>query len=226
MTRRKKKRVFTVFCTVLILLCVLFVYIDFRLSPIVAQMAKAKAMSIATTVINESIMESVKRDGITYDDLISFEKDNNGKITALKTNLEGINALKSSLAVDIVERLEAVDKSELSIPFGNVVDSKLLSGRGPLISIKLVPVGAVDIQLANEFTEAGINQTLHKIMMQVKLSLSVILPSEDTTAEISCAVAIAETVIVGEVPDAYTDINKIGDELLGDIVDYAATPQK
>lgn len=222
MKKNRGKRIFVFVAVVTLLLCALVLYMDFRLSPIVEEMALARSRSIATGVVNESIYAAISEDGITYDDLISFEKDKNDKITALKTNLVKINSLKSKISADILRRLSEINETELSIPLGNLINGELLSGRGPKIQIKLVPVGTVSTEMKNEFNTAGINQTLHQIIVEVRLSVTVIMPRKNVSSDITSSVCIAQTVIVGDVPQAYTDINKLGNDDLGDLVDFAA----
>jgi len=168
-----------------------------------SSMAEAHARSIGARVVGEAINEEIAMSDLTYDDLISFEKAADGKISALKTNIMTVNRLKSTLAVVILDKLAVIDDVNLYIPVGNLLNGEFLSGRGPRIEIILIPVGSVVTDIRNVFTSAGINQTRHQIMLDVWVSVSIIMPFSVETTDIFTSVSIAETIIVGDVPNMY-----------------------
>jgi sporulation protein YunB len=166
-------------------------------------MATENARSIGAMVISEAINEEIEENNISYNDLISFEKGNNGNIAALKTDIIMINRLKSSLSVVILNKLSDINIMNLYIPIGNLFNGEFLSGRGPMLEVKILPVGSVSTDISNIFTSSGINQTRHQIMLDVRVTLTVILPFSAESVDISTAICIAETVIIGDVPDTY-----------------------
>lgn len=195
---------------------------EIRLKPIVQQMAVASAQRIATRAISEAVYDAMNSENIRYDNLINLEKDANGKISALKTNIIEINRLKSHLPVVILDKLGEIEQTEINIPIGTIINGELLSGRGMRVNIRLIPVGSVTTDITNVFTGAGINQTRHQVMMNVRATVSLVMPISAISADISTSICIAETVIVGEVPDAYTLVIEPGLELSGIINDYGA----
>jgi len=178
-------------------------------------MAEAHARSTGARVVGEAINEEIAMSNLAYDDLISFEKAVDGKISALKTNILTINRLKSTLAVVILNKLAGMEDINLYIPVGNLLNGEFLSGRGPRIEVILIPVGSVVTDIRNVFTSAGINQTRHQIMLDVWVSVSIILPFSVETTDIFTSVSIAETIIVGDVPNMY---------MAGDTPDIAVSP--
>jgi sporulation protein YunB len=144
--------------------------------------------------------------------MIRFEKDNEGKISALETNMAEMNRLQSQILSDILERLSVVSASELSIPVGTLTGTPLLAGRGPRIPVKMEFVGSSNARFDNDFTEAGINQTKHRVLLYVDVSVSILLPGFSTYTKVTNAFTVAETVIVGSVPQTYTYFSTAPDE--------------
>ena len=194
---------------ILFTVCVLK-YSEAKIRPIITSMAEAHARSIGSKVVGEAINEEIEAKNITYDDLISFEKGDNGKITALKTNIIMVNRIKSQLSVVILEKLANMDDINLYIPVGNLINGEFFSGRGPKIEVIVIPVGSVVTNITNVFTSAGINQTRHQIMLEVHVTVSIILPFSVESTDISTAIAIAETIIVGDVPEMYMEYSGVG----------------
>ena len=169
-------------------------------------MAENTVKAKAAIIISTAICEEIESKEITYDTLISFEKDANGRISALKTNIIEINRLKAKLSVKILEELANMDTAELSVPLGTVIGGDLMSGRGPGIKINVIPVGSVDTEIKNEISSAGINQSRHQVMMRVTAELTIITAVTSITTNVETYICIAETVIVGDVPGSYTNI--------------------
>lgn len=220
--RIKKKLLILVLMVIFCAVCAI-IYLNVRLKPVVREMAVARSRTLATRIISEAIEQTIGREGITYDDLVSFEKAQDGTVSAVKTNIVKVNQLKSSISVDILDRLSDITEQELAIPIGSVVNSDLFSGRGFKIRIKIIPIGSVATDITNSFTSAGINQTLHRINMEVRAVISLIMPTLSTNVDIINSVCIAETVIVGRVPSAYTEVIEKNDDMVGVLNDFQST---
>jgi len=180
-------------------------YSEIKIRPIIASMAEAHARTIGAQVIGETINEEMEASSITYDDLVSFEKGENGRITALKTNVILVNKLKSQLSIIILNKLSGIEDINLYIPLGNILNGEFLAGRGPEIEIIVIPVGTVTTNISNVFTSAGINQTRHQIIFDVRVTVSVIMPFSVESTDITTSISIAETIIVGDVPNMYME---------------------
>jgi sporulation protein YunB len=192
---------------VLAVFLIIFSMISARVRPIIEQMASARVSYLATNAIHDAIAKRLQADEYTYDRLIDFEKDLSGQITALKTDMLAINSLKADIIRDVLEAIRGVGTSELAIPLGNVTGIDLLSGRGPRIPVKIVPVGTAGADFSNVFTAAGINQTRHQIMMTIQADISILMPGRSAVTEVAVQMSVAETVIVGTVPDTYANLN-------------------
>ena len=206
--RRKILKRLIIISTVLLML-VMCVYTVFenKLSKVIYDMSANTVKSKAGIVISSAIYDEIDKSNITYDKLVSFEKDNNGDITALKTDIIEINKLKTILSVKILNELSSMDTAELDIPIGTVIGTDLLVGKGPAINVNVVPIGSVETEIINEITSAGINQSRHQIMMKITADLTIITSMTNLTTRVVTYISIAETVIVGDVPDSYTNID-------------------
>ena len=206
--RFKTKYRVLIFLLVLVLFAVFIMrYAAVTMRPIIVSMAEAHARSIGAKVVSEAINEEVEANNITYDDLISFEKGEAGQITALKTNILLVNRIKASLSVAVLNKLSNMKDLNLYIPVGNLVNGEFFSGRGPKLEIILIPVGSVTTNITNVFTSAGINQTRHQIMLEVNVTVSVIMPFSVESTDISTSIPIAETIIVGDVPQMFMEMD-------------------
>ena len=136
---------------------------------VLTSLATTRVSNTVNRVVTAAVNDTVSSGEIRYDQLIFFEKDNEGKITALQTNMAEFNRLQSEIVSDILERLSEVSTSELSIPLGTLTGTALLAGRGPSVSVRMQFVGSSSARFENEFTEAGINQTKHRIILYVEI---------------------------------------------------------
>mgnify|MGYP004492661247 CR=1 FL=1 len=182
-----------------------------ELRPILTSLATARVSNAVTRVVNASVNEMLYSSGVDYDRLISFEKDNEGRITAVKSNMAEFNRLQSAVLSDVLQKLSEVSTRELSIPVGSLTGSPLLAGRGPAIRIRMQSVGSSAAHFENDFSSTGINQTRHEIQLVVDVYVSVLLPGFSTMTRVTNRYSVAETVIVGSVPDNYTYFNSTED---------------
>lgn len=193
--------------TVFVVLLFGGVLLHVRINPITEELAMAKIADVASDKINEVVDDQIQAGDIQYDDLVSLEKDDSGNITALTTNMREINRLKTGILSVLDQDINKIDGDEISIPMGSLSGFQMLSGRGPTIPVKIVAVSSSDANFRGEFSDAGINQTIHRIMMDVSLELIVMMPSGTVTEQVGTEVCIAETVLLGAVPEQYAYFN-------------------
>ena len=180
-----------------------------QMRPILVSLATTRVSNMVNRIVSEAVDEAIDSGNITYSDLITFEKDNEGRITAIYSNMAAFNRLQSNILDIILARIDQVSTRELSIPVGSLSGSVLLAGRGPRISVRM-----------DEFTSAGINQTKHQIVLNIDVAVSILLPGFSTATTVSNAVTVAETVIVGSVPDTYTYFSSTPESYVSDAKDY------
>mgnify|MGYP000165697932 CR=1 FL=1 len=190
------------------------------LAALLASLATTKVSNTVTRIVSEAVYQAIEDGEIRYDGLVTFEKDETGQITAVRSNMAAFNHLQADILDTILTRIDQVSARELSIPVGTLTGFSLLAGRGPRISVRMESVGSSEANFHNEFVSAGINQTKHQIILTVDVSVSILLPGFTTATKVSNSFIVAETVIVGSVPDTYTYFATEPDTYLEDTKDY------
>lgn len=187
----------------------IFRYIDKNIKPTLVAISEIKAKAIATQIVNDSISAKIN-ENIDYKDLIFVKYDDKGKVTLMQANTIIMNNISSEVASEVQKHLKEVSESEVDVPLRNAFDTQLL--RLPSINMKMIPEGVVSVDFATEFQESGINQTRHRIYLIVESNIKIIVPLVSEEIKISTNVPIAETIIIGDVPEQY--INVPGDDIL------------
>lgn len=170
-------------------------------------MVLSDAVDLMTLCVNDTINRTLSGRDYGYDYFVTIDRDESGAVTAIKANMARINALSSELLSDIVE---AADRGELSlsIPIGNILGSSLLLGKGPDIPVDITLLTSSRVDFKNELSAAGINQTKHEMKLDVVVDIDVVLPWRTVSTQVVTEILIAETVIVGEVPQTYLNMER------------------
>lgn len=187
------------------------------INPIINTLCEDKAKSIAIVISNEKATEVMAN--YEYEDLMTIYRDSNDNITMIKANIIPINKIISDVAVEIQNALNEEESKNLYIRLGSFTGTKILSGSGPKIPMKISTVGNVLTDLKSEFSSAGINQTLHRVYLQVDCTVSIVTPYDSIQETISNQVILIENVIMGTVPNTYYNIEGINKDNLIDIVE-------
>ena len=206
MRRWRIRRVKWVWLIGLLVIALIFLYLQVIVSPLIVDLAKARVDNRASCIINEAIEAQMQSEDIDYDRIVSLEKDHNGNITALKTNINEVNRFKTQILSVIDTMLLDLDVNEIGIPLGSLFLPELFSGSGPKLPVRVMSVSASDAEFQNEFSEAGINQTSHRMMMVVTITMTVLTPIGAQSVTVSSEVVVAETIIVGNVPNSYVNV--------------------
>ena len=193
-----------------------------RLRPVLSQMAVLEATNTALLTVNGVISDSVMSSGVTYRDIVTLAKDLDGNVTALQVDMPFINRLRADIESRIVQSVSGGASSRFSIPLGSLFDVPLLSGTGPGVPVKIASVSSVQTQLVSTFEGAGINQTRHRVAIFITMTVEIRAPGAKTSAEISTEVGIAETVIVGTVPERYLNSGRTAGSLEEAVFNYFA----
>ena len=202
----------------IVFIAVMFANIIIKaINPIINTLCEDKAKSIATIISNEKATEVMAN--YEYEDLMTIYRDSNDNITMIKANIIPINKIISDVAVKIQNALNEEESKNLYIRLGSFTGTKILSGSGPKIPMKISTVGNVLTDFKSEFSSAGINQTLHRVYLQVDCTVSIVTPYDSIQETISNQVILIENVIVGTVPNTYYNIEGINKDNLIDIVE-------
>ncbi len=199
---RKIKR-YIVIVVLFVLIIYGFLFVDKNIKPTVLAMSKAKARMIGTQAINDAVKIKIRND-IKYKDLISIEYDKSGKASMMQANTVLMNSIASDVALEVQNNIRQMSAARnIKIPLGNALNSQILAQYGPKINIDIVPQGTVNVDFATEFEHSGINQTIHRIYLTINVDVRIVIPLASDSVKISSTVPIAETVIVGDVPNSY-----------------------
>lgn len=186
-----------------ILSCAVLAVFRVRYHDAIEELAQTQVKNTTSDLINDAIDKQIEIGNIQYDRIVYFEKDLDGRITALKTNMSEVNRLKTNILHLINDEILSLDTASLGIPLGSLLLPEIFSGRGPEIPIQILSIRNSDADFESYFTEAGINQTLQQLTMHVSVDVSVLVLGETESFTVSSQVVVAETIIVGQVPDTF-----------------------
>ena len=186
-----------------IILLVMFILMREQYRDVIQALAETQVMNTTSDLTNDAIAKQIADGVIQYDRIVYFEKDLNGRITALKTNIGEVNRLKTDILNIINDEILALDNSDIGIPIGSLIFPELLSGKGPVIPVHILSIRNSDANFVSDFKQAGINQTLHQVKMEVSIDVAVLVLGRTNSFTMSSEVVVAETVIVGAVPNTF-----------------------
>ena len=197
-----------VFCNITIITACIIAFLFFifyrQTCKHISEICEYKGRETANTIITNSIEKSLK--GSTYD-FINIKRDGD-TITSIETNSTAVNEIQNQIKNNINQSFKSIEDNKVSVPLGTLSGIIFFSGRGPKVNMELHQIGAVDTEINSEFQSAGINQTKHRIWLSVNVELSAVLPLKSTDINVHNDYLIAETIIVGNVPDTYLGINR------------------
>ena len=188
-----------------LLLCLVLMLLERNLTRVVLTLASAKAEVLAVQALNQAA-EALIADGISYDSLVHVTLGEDGSVRLLQANTAGMNSLASRASLTAQAKLEALQDQTVSVPLGSALGVTLLAGTGPRIRVHMLPVGAVVTAYETEFTSAGINQTRHRVLLTMRAQVQLVLPTGASGVEAVTQVAVAESIIVGQVPDSFVNV--------------------
>lgn len=213
--RRGLRKIGIVILLVLVLLFVLFYGLRSKYRLVIRDLAETSVKNATSDLANDAIAKQIENGSIQYDRIVYFEKDLEGHITALKTNIGEVNHLKTDILNIINGQILALDAADIGIPIGSLFLPEFFSGRGPTIPVHILAIRNSEATFTSHFTQAGINQTLHQLVMELNVDAAVLVLGETSTFSVSSQVVAAETVIVGAVPNTFiqTGVNTSQEKL-------------
>ena len=203
MSLAQRNRVRFYIAIALVFMTIMTLIFRHQLAPIAQELIITQVDNQASDAINLAIAEQINEGEIAYDKIVVVEKDANGNVSAVRTNIGEVNRLKTSILRRLDSRLKNMSEEELSVPIGNVLLPELFSGQGPFVPVRVLAVRTSDAVFRNSFTSAGINQTLHQITIDIHVVITVLTWTGTVEIAVDSAVLAAETVIVGTVPTTY-----------------------
>ena len=190
--------------------------VERNVTRVVLSLAQAQARAMAVQVLNQSAAELLATGGVTYDSLMHISADENGQVRLIQANAPEMNRLASQVSLLAQEKLLSRGDQTVKVPLGSALGLTLFAGAGPKIVVRILPVGSVHAEFHTDFQTAGINQTRHRVSLLLTAQVQMVIPTGAQKVEVSTQVAMAESIIVGEVPDTFTDVG--GDMDMLDLV--------
>lgn len=187
-------------------------YLERNLTEVVLSLADARARSLAVQSLNEAAEETVQT-GVGYDQLMNVTTGTDGSVRLIQANTAEMNKLAARASIIAQQRLESLEGQSVSVPLGSALGLTIFAGSGPRIRVQILPVGSVTTRFDTEFQTAGINQTRHKVLLTLSATIQLVIPTGASVVEASTQVAVAESIIVGQVPDSFVDVNNDSDML-------------
>lgn len=199
--RRRIRNLLRTIVLIVTVTVLIFLMLRSRYRDVICDLANVRVKNTTSDITNNAIARQIAQGIIQYDRIVYFEKDLDGKITALKTNIGEVNRLKTDILKIINEDILALDSADIGIPLGSIFLPELFSGKGPVIPVRILAIRNSDASFSSDFSQAGINQTLHKLTMTVSVDVAVLILGQISAFSVSSDVVVAETIIVGQVPN-------------------------
>ena len=185
------------------------VRLETNLTEVVLSLAQARARALAVQALNDT-SDDILRSGVTYEQLMAVTTDDSGQIRLIQANTPEMNRLASQASLSAQEKIAGLEQQSLYVPLGSALGMTIFAGAGPLIEVRILPVGAVSANFTTEFETAGINQTRHKISLTLTAQVELVIPTGAMEVQAVTQVAVAESIIVGQVPSSYLSIDDMG----------------
>lgn len=211
--QKKNKHKFYIFMFIFILLFFgALCFLNLVVNPIIIETSSSKVKSLSQDAVNTAVFEVIK-DASIYDSLVKIQRDEEGNITMISSNAVRINYLSREIIENAQKKLEFLGSKGVNIPLGTFSGMPILVGHGPLVNIKLIPIGAINCTFSSKFISAGVNQTNHRIYLEVNSIVNIILPTASQNVNTKTQIMIAENIIIGKVPQTYLYSDDIGNLL-------------
>lgn len=201
--RRKIRSFIHIALFLIVMSMILILVFRSRYRDVIQELAQTQVKNTTSDLTNDAIAKQIADGVIQYDRIVFFEKDLDGRITALKTNMSEINRLKTDILNIINDEILALDTSDIGIPLGSLFLPEVLSGKGPVIPVHILSIRNSDASFVSNFSQAGINQTMHQLTMLVSVDVAILVLGQTSSFTISSEVVVAQTVIVGNVPSTF-----------------------
>ena len=203
--RRLRRRVRLGFLLALLTLVLL---LHFRYLPMIRRLAHMELSNETSNLITDAVSACVQNRDLTYGDLVRMDKDASGRVTAVQIDTARVNLLRAELMKELTERIPDLDERSLGIPVGSIFFPALFSGRGGKLPVRVISLRGANAELHSEFSQAGINQTLHSLKLSVSVEILALTPAGFITSKVTTDVPVVQTVIVGAVPEALLTIGE------------------
>lgn len=197
-----KKRLLIFVLIVVFIITAILLYFNKVVNPIILSITESKIASLSTKAVNSAVSEVLVENNL-YEDLVTICTNDAGDVVMIQANSVLINKLSRDLARASQTKLDTIGAQGVSIPMGSFTGMPIFIGRGPEVRLKIMPIGAIQCSFLSEFVQAGINQTNHKIYVNLTATINVVLPVANKQIVSNTQLLICENIIVGKIPEVY-----------------------
>ncbi len=208
MSRKKRRRRRLLLIIPLLVLTGLILLVELHLSPYIRELARNQAVNAASNAITEAVSEMLRKGDTDFSRVIVLEKDVEGHITALRTDMGQVERMKIEVLGALDGLIDQINTQQMGIPLGNLLLPDLLAGTGPVLPVKAVSTVS-NADFFSDFSEAGINQTLQTLKVKFTISLTILTTVGYESVDVDSDVMVAQTVIVGRVPETYVNLGHL-----------------
>lgn len=224
MTKRRRflKKLGLKLIALALVLLGLFLIAEASFRPMIEQINAYECHQAVLRIINDAVIGELEHSGMDYSSLVTLSMNGEGDVTSVQSNIVNLNRLKTNVAERVEREIDRLAAMEIRIPIGTLLGLQLLHGKGFTVGMTIEPLGYANTTIISEFTDAGINQTLHRIIIEISADVDALIPGFETRVPVKTSIVAAETVIVGRVPNAYTHVVTESGDLAGTLNDYGA----
>lgn len=198
--RNRGATVFRTVCLIIILLTA-FLLLDAKLRPAIYDLAALEAGAVSSRTVNEAVEAILTKNAPVYSEIVNINYAENNVITGITTDIVKMNLFKSKVSKAVDDAFKRKNKTEITVSAGTASGLTLLSGLGPYIDVDVGFASSTQSDFENIFTSAGINQTQHNVMLNIETTVILTLPGKRVEKTVETSFCVAQTVIVGTVPD-------------------------
>ncbi|MGG7176477.1 sporulation protein YunB [Clostridium paraputrificum] len=209
-TKRRKIRIRPYILVIISIIIVFNLFIYFfekRVFPTALQISETMVKAKTVEIISETSI-ALFNEEFSYDEMVTIDKDSNNNINLMQVNTVKLNYLTSQLSVQCNEKLQEMGQIGVKVPLGWITENSILYNLGPSITVKIEPIGNMNVSYESKFESAGINQTRHKIYLNVETKVRTMVPFHSQELDVTCQIPIAENIIVGQTPSTAIDFGQ------------------
>ncbi len=209
---KKKTKLIIALSIIFAMILLIFLFFNTYVNPVIITISEAKIQSLTSQSVNSAVQTVINNTNV-YDEIIQISTDSEGNITTFQVKSVLINKLAREIGKLAQQNLQLTGSEGIDIPLGTLSGIPFLVGSGPNVYFKVQPIGTLTSSFTSEFMSAGINQTNHRIYMNVQASVNIVLPTASKTIQTNTQILLCESIIIGKVPDTYLNSTSL-DEMM------------
>lgn len=209
--RSKRKKLFVALFIIGAIIAAVCIFIKNNVNPMIVTISNERIRALTTDAVSTAVLDVMSENSSV--EYLNITRDDKQNIKSVDMDTAAINDLAQKITLTAQKRINEIGKDGIKIPVGSLSGVTLFTGLGPDINIKIYLVGSTQTQIISLFSSAGINQTLHRLYINISGSVAVAVPGLPSTIKTSTQVLMSEMIIVGEVPPTYLNSSTVGDML-------------